>query len=530
MFDLVLKNGFVVDGTGNSRFKADVGIKDGRIDKIGTLSSPESNEILDFRRLVVAPGFIDMHTHSDFSLLINPYAESKIMQGVTTDVVGNCGSSAAPLNEFLKDEIRKTAPVLEEAELELDWLTMGDYLRRLEKSRPAVNVVPLVGNGNIRALVLGMDARKPTKREFEEMRSHLTKAMQDGAFGLSSGLIYPPSCYADTSELIELCKVVAKFGGIYTSHIRGEGDSLIDSVKEAIEIGDKSGVPVEISHHKASGKSNWGKVKQTLEMIDQARSRGADVTCDVYPYLAGSTGLDALLPPYIWEGGVEKLVQRLKNPETRQKLRHEMEEGKSSLLQAEGWNSVMISYCKGHRDYEGRFISEISKLEKTDSYDFVFDLLIEEKASVAIVLFTMSEKDMRTVLKHHASMIGSDSSATAPYGVLRKGKPHPRAYGTFARVLGEYVRKREILTLENAIRKMTSLPAGKLKLKDRGLIKEGMWADITVFDPRKIADKATYSEPQQYPAGIKYVIVNGTVTMEKGQHIKASNGKVLRFR
>jgi N-acyl-D-amino-acid deacylase len=289
-------------------------------------------------------------------------------------------------------------------------------------------------------------------------------------------------------------------------------------------------VPVEISHHKASGKSNWGKVKQTLEMIDQARSRGADVTCDVYPYLAGSTGLDALLPPYIWEGGVEKLVQRLKNPETRQKLRHEMEEGKSSLLQAEGWNSVMISYCKGHRDYEGRFISEISKLEKTDSYDFVFDLLIEEKASVAIVLFTMSEKDMRTVLKHHASMIGSDSSATAPYGVLRKGKPHPRAYGTFARVLGEYVRKREILTLENAIRKMTSLPAGKLKLKDRGLIKEGMWADITVFDPRKIADKATYSEPQQYPAGIKYVIVNGTVTMEKGQHIKASNGKVLRFR
>jgi len=490
MLDLALKNGLVVDGTGNSWFRANVGIKDGRIDKIGELLSTESKEILDVRRLVVAPGFIDMHTHSDFSLLINPYAESKIMQGVTTEVVGNCGSSAAPLNDFLKDEIRKTTPVLEEAKLKLDWLTMDDYLRRLEKSKPAVNVVPLVGNGNIRALVLGIDARKPTKREFEEMRGHLTKAMQDGAFGLSSGLIYPPSCYADTKELTDFCRVVAEFGGIYTSHIRGEGDSLIDSVKEAIEIGEKSKVPVEISHHKASGKSNWGKVKHTLEMIDQARSRGADVTCDVYPYLAGSTGLDALLPTYAWEGGIEKLIQRLKNPRTRQKLRNEME-GKSSLLQAEGWNSVMISYCKSRRDYEGKFISEISKQKKMDPYDFVFDLLIEEKASVAIVLFTMSEKDMRTVLRHHASMIGSDSSATAPHGVLGRGKPHPRAYGTFPRVLGEYVRRRKVLTLENAIRKMTSFPARKLKLRDRGLIKEGMWADITVFDPEKVADKAT---------------------------------------
>jgi len=529
MFDLVLKNGLLVDGTGNSWFKANVGVKDGRIDEIGELLSIESKQILDVKCLVVAPGFIDMHTHSDFSLLINPYAESKIMQGVTTEVVGNCGSSAAPLNDFLKEEIRKTTPVLEEAKLKLDWLTMDDYLRRLEKSKSAVNVVPLVGNGNIRALVLGIDARKPTKREFEEMRGNLTEAMQDGAFGLSSGLIYPPSCYADTKELAELCRVVADFGGIYASHIRGEGDNLIDSVKEAIEIGEKSGVPVEISHHKASGESNWGKVKQTLEMIDQARSRGVDVTCDVYPYLAGSTGLDALLPTYAWEGGVEKLVQRLRNPKTRQKLRRDMEEGKSGLLRAEGWNSVMISYCKGHRDYEGKFISEISKLKKTDPYDFVFDLLIEEKASVAIVLFTMCEKDMRTVLRHHTSMIGSDSSATSPYGVLGKGKPHPRAYGTFPRVLGEYARKRKVLTLENAVRKMTSFPARKLKLKDRGLIKERMWADITVFDPRKVVDKATYAEPHQYPVGIKYVIVNGIVAMENGQHTKALNGKVLRF-
>jgi N-acyl-D-amino-acid deacylase len=529
MFDLVLRNGLVVDGTGNPWFKADVGIKDGKIGDIGRSLSPESDEVLDVGHHVVAPGFIDMHTHSDFSLLVSPYAESKIRQGVTTEVVGNCGSSAAPLNDFLKEEIRKTSPVLEEAKLQLDWSTVDEYLERLKRNKTAINVVPLVGNGNIRALVLDFDARKPTKRELEEMRGHVRRAMQDGAFGLSSGLIYPPSCYADTEELVELCRAVAEFGGIYTSHIRGEGHNLVDSVREAVRIGEESGVPVEISHHKASGKSNWGKVKQTLEVIEQARSRGVDVTCDVYPYVAGSTGLDALLPAYAWEGGVEALIRRLRNPKTRQKLRHDMEEAESDLTRAANWNSVMISYCKGHRDYEGKRISEISKLRKKDPYDLVFDLLIEEAASVAIVIFTMSERDMRTVLGHSTSMIGSDSAAIAPYGVLGKGKPHPRAYGTFPRVLGEYVRKRKTLTLENAIRKMTSLPARRLGLRDRGIIERGMWADITVFDPETVMDKATYADPHQYPSGIRYVIVNGEVTIENGQHRKALNGRILRL-
>lgn len=530
MFDLVLKNGLVVDGTGNPWFKADVGIKDGRIDEIGKSLSTESRDVLDVESHFVAPGFIDMHTHSDFSLLVSPYAESKIRQGVTTEVVGNCGSSAAPLNDFMKEEIRKTSPMLEEAELKLDWLTMDGYLGRLEGNKIALNVVPLVGNGNIRALVLDFDARKPAKRELEEMKSHLRKAMQDGAFGLSSGLIYPPSCYADTRELVELCRVVAEFGGIYTSHIRGEGHNLIDSVREAIEIGERSGAAVEISHHKASGKPNWGKVKQTLEAIEQARTRGIDVTCDVYPYVAGSTGLDALLPAYAWEGGIEALIRRLRDPKTRQQLRRDMEEAKSDLTRTTNWNSVMISYCKGHRDYEGRFVSEISRLEKKDPYDLIFDLLIEESASVAIVIFTMSETDMRTVLKHNTSMIGSDSAAIAPYGVLGKGKPHPRAYGTFPRVLGEYVRKKKTLTLENAIRKMTSFPARKLGLKDRGLIKEGMWADITVFDPEAVVDRATYTNPHQYPEGIRHVIVNGKSAVKNGRHTRALNGKVLRLR
>jgi len=532
MFDLIIKNGLVVDGTGNPWFRADIGIKNGRINKIGDLHSIESKEALDAKSLIVAPGFIDMHTHSDLSLLINPRAESKVRQGVTTDVVGNCGSSAAPLNDFLKEEIRITSPVLEEAKLKLDWSTMDEYLKRLEKNGVALNVVPLVGNGNIRALVMGYDARPPTKDELEEMRKVLANALEEGAFGLSSGLIYPPSCYADTKELIELCKVVAQYGGIYTSHIRSEEDGLIDSVKEAIEIGEKAKVPVEISHHKAEGKSNWGKVKQTLKMIDEARNRGIDVTCDVYPYLAGSTGLDALLPPYIWEGGIKKLVERLENPKIRQKLRKEMKEdikGWSSLLKDDGWNSVMIAYCKGHRNFEGKTISEIAELKGIDPFDFVFDLLIEEKASVSIVIFMMCEKDLRTVLRHPVSMVGSDSSATAPYGVLGKGKPHPRTYGTFARILGEYVRKRRLLTLEDAIRKMTSLPAQKLKLRDRGLLREGAWADITAFDPKKVADKATYSKPHRYAIGIKYVVVNGKVVIDQGEHTEALPGKVLRL-
>jgi N-acyl-D-amino-acid deacylase len=360
------------------------------------------------------------------------------------------------------------------------------------------------------------------------MKEVLAETLVEGAFGLSSGLIYPPSCYADTRELIELCKVAAKYGGIYTSHIRGEGETLIDSVTEAIEIGKKAGVSVEISHHKASGKSNWGKVKQTLKLIDEARNMGVDVTCDVYPYLAGSTGLDALLPAHAWEGGVEKLVERLKDGGIRKRLRQEMEEGQSSLFRTGDWNSIMIAYCKGHREYEGKTIAKIVKQKRIDPFDFVFDLLIEEKASVGIVLFLMCERDMRAVLKHSISMIGSDSSATAPYGVLGKGKPHPRTYGTFPRVLGEYVRRKKLLTFENAVRKMTSFPAQKLGLKDRGLIRKGMWADVTVFDPEKILDKATYANPHQYPVGIKYVIVNGKVVIANGKHTRELPGKALR--
>jgi len=531
MFDVIIKNGRVVDGAGNPWYKADIGITADRIVQIGRLDKEEATTVLDARRLIVSPGFIDMHSHSDLLLLINPKAESKIRQGITTEVTGNCGGSAAPLNDLLKGEMRKTTPILDEAKLELDWSTMRGYLNRLDKQGVAVNVAPLVGHENIRAVIIGLEDRAPNEAELKKMKKALSQAMEDGAFGMSTGLIYPPGCYAKTDELIELSKVVAKYGGIYTSHIRGEGDELVSSVKEAIRIGEEARLPVEISHHKAGGKANWGKVQQTLKMMEKARAKGVDVTCDVYPYTAASFGLSAMLPPWTYDGGLPKLIERLKDSETRKKLRKEMQigiSGWSSPLKAAGWDATLIARSRLHKEYEGKTVKEITKAKKIDPFDFVFDLLIEENASVSVVRFAMCEEDVRTVLKHSDAMIGTDASAIAPYGALGKGKPHPRAYGTFPRVLGRYVREEKVLRLEDAVRKMTSLPAQKLGLRDRGLIVEGMKADVTIFNSDKVLDKSSYTEPHQYPEGIEYVLVNGKVVIERGEHTGALAGKALR--
>lgn len=531
VFDVIIKNAYVIEGTGSPRFEADIGIEESKIVKIGDLKNEEAAHMIDATGLVASPGFIDMHSHSDYTLLINPKAESKIRQGITTEVIGNCGSSAAPLNEIIKEEVMKAMPILEESGLRLDWSTMKEYLDRLEKQGTAVNVVSLVGHENIRVSVMGFDNRAPTDTELEEMKKQLAKAMEEGAFGMSTGLIYPPSCFAKTDELIELSNVVASCGGIYTSHIRGEGDRLFTSVKEAIEIAEKAKVPVEISHHKAGGKANWGKVKETLKMIDEARAKGVDVTCDVYPYTAGSFGLASMLPHWAHEGGSEKLFERLRDPKIREKLKKEMKEGTPewpSPLKAAGWDATIIARSKRHPEFEGKSVEEIARSKQIDHFEFVFDLLIEESASVSVVRFAMCEEDVRTVLRYPFSMIGTDSSTVAPYGFLGKGKPHPRGYGTFPRILGRYVREEKNLTLEEAVRKMTSLPAKKLGLKDRGLIKEGMYADITVFNPETVLDKATYVKPHQYPEGIEYVLVNGKVTIERSTHTDSLAGKALR--
>lgn len=531
MLDIIIKNGRLVDGTGNPWFKTDIGIRDMKIQRVGNLSKVDAKKVIDAQGLFVASGFIDMHSHSDHVLLVDGRAESKIMQGVTTEVIGNCGSSAAPLSdaslELVKAGMRS---FLEESGLTIDWRTMDEYLTRLERQGTSVNVAPLVGHGRIRMAVMGMEDREPIKSELEEMKRYLKEAMESGAFGMSTGLIYPPGVYAKTEEIIELAKVVAEYGGVYASHTRGAGETMMDAVKEAIEIGDKAKVSVQVSHLKAAGKRNWGKVKDALEMMEEWKDK-VEVTCDAYPYTASSFGLAAMLPPWMRGGGNEKLVDRLKDPEVRKKMKKQMMEGISgwsSPLRQAGWEDTMISRSSRMEEIEGLSMKEASKKYGKDPFEFAFDLLIKEKGGGRVIRFTMDEKDVITALSHPLSMIGSDGRAVSPHGVLGKGKPHPRYYGTFPRVISRYVKQKKALTLEDAVRKMTSLPARKLGLWDRGLIKPRMRADIVIFNYNTIQDTATFSDPHKFPKGIECVIVNGSVTVDKGEHTGALPGTVLR--
>lgn len=520
MFDIIIRGGQVFDGSGAPPMRVDIGIKGDRIEAVRELETAAAVEVIDATGLAVAPGFIDMHSHSDFPLLVNPQAESKIRQGVTTEVIGNCGASAAPVTEERLDLLKEQTD-LESLELEWDWLSMGDYLARLQRQGIALNVVPLIGHGTIRAAVMGFDDRAPTPVELTAMKELITQAMEEGAWGLSTGLIYAPSFYADTEELIELSKVVAECNGIYSSHIRGEGETLLDAVSEAIRIGEEAQIAVQLSHHKATGRKNWGKVTRSLELIDRARAKGLDITADQYPYIAASNALAASLPGWMHVDGKVGLLKRLRDPAVRQRLRQEM-------VKPDGyWNEIQIAYCKTNKNYEGMRLQEVADLRGNNPYDTVFDLLVAEEASVGIVNFAMSETDVRLVMKHAAVMIGSDGSALAVYGVLHRGKPHPRSYGTFPRVLGKYAREEKILTMEEAIRKMTALPAAKLRLKDRGRIAEEMGADIVIFDPRTVRDNADYIDPHRYPEGIEYVLVNGAIVIARGKHTNELAGRVL---
>jgi len=527
LFDVLIKNGYVVDGTGNPEFKADIGIESGKVSKIGDLNLEDGSRVIDANGLVVSPGFIDIHSHSEYSLLANSRAESKIRQGVTTEVNGNCGDSPAPI-EGISEE---AAEEIKEYKLDIDWSTLGEYLDRLQRRGIALNVAQLVGHGTIRAAVIGCEHRPPTSEELGKMKQLVAQAMEDGAFGMSTGLFYLPGGFATTEEVIELCKVVARYGGIYTSHMRGEGDPLIEAVAEAIEIGEKANIPVQISHHKACGIENWGKVKKTLRMMEEARSRGVDVTCDVYPYEACGAGLISLIPNWAHEGGVDKLRERLEDPKNRERIKKEMLGGlprwESSIKQS-GWGRIKVIGWKEHKKFEGKTLAEVAELKNADPFDLTFNLIIE-KENPELIELAMNEEDICTVMKHPLSMIGSDGWALAPYGVLGETRTHPRSYGTYPRILGKYVREDKVLTIEDAIRKMTSLPAQKLGLRDRGIIREGMWADVVVFDPKRVRDKATYEDQHRYPQGIEYVLVNGEVVVERGEHTGALAGKVLRI-
>jgi N-acyl-D-amino-acid deacylase len=530
-FDLVIRGGNVMDGTGNPWLTEDIAIVDGVIKKVGSVEE-SSEKVIDAKGMLVSPGFIDLHNHDDLTILALPNAESHIMQGITTSVVGNCGIGLAPLTTGNMELVKNfTAPFrVPGFDYEWDWKTMREYYDKVEKKGITINLAPLVPHGIIRFAVKGSDSSEPSQEEMNEMKQLLRQGLEDGAFGLSSCLIFAPGSYSKTEELIELASVLKKYGAIYSTHIRNEGDRLIESVEEAIRVGEANNIPVEIAHHKASGKTNWGKVNGSLRLMEQARKRGVEISCDVYPYTAASLWLTSILPVWVTQGGREMMVARLRDSEMRLRARKEIDENTmkgENWLRGAGWDGIFIAGCPSRREYEGKSLIEIfkGKGQSDDLYDGLFDLCIEIEGPSTIVMFAMDEDDVRTVMSNPLSTIISDSWVSAP---ITGGKPHPRAYGTFPRFLGKYVRDEGIMTMEEGIRKITSLPAGKVRLKDRGIIKEGFRADIVVFDPDKIKEKATFNEPHQYPEGIDYVIVNGEVVVEHGELTGVRPGKVLR--
>jgi len=523
--DLLLRGGMVIDGTGAAARPGAVAVRGDRIAAVGDLRGWEAEAEVEIAGLTVAPGFIDMHSHSDLSLLINPRAESKLRQGVTTEVIGQCGSSAAPAPDDRRDEMRAMWGSTGR-QVEWTWGSFGDYLAALRAHPTSVNVAPVVGHGTIRAAVMGEENREPTPAELRRMEQAAAEAMEQGALGLSTGLVYVPSMYAKTAELIALARAIAPRKGIYFSHIRGEGEGLLEAIGEVAEISRQGGTPAQIAHLKASGQENWGKARLALAAIEEARARGAEVTFDVYPYTAWNTGLGQALPAWAREGGTAAMVERLRDPATRALIRAEVAE--SAATEPGRWERRIISAeSEANRGLSGLTLAQIAELRATTPEEVVMDLLVEEEGSVGLVGFGMSEDDVRDIITHPLAMIGSDAVAVAVDDALGGGYRHPRTYGTFPRVLARYVREEKALSLEEAVAKMTSRPAQKLGLKDRGRIAPGMAADLVVFDPETIADRATYQEPHQYPAGIQYVIVNGVVELERGEHRDRRPGRVL---
>ncbi len=531
-YDLLISNGHIVDGSGSPWFTGSIAVKDGKIADVGRLGNATAKRVIDARGLVVAPGFIDLHSHSDFTLLVDGLGQSKVRQGVTTEILGE-DSSAGPVLGPLAPEFDQG---LLRYSLTRDWTTLGDYFPRVERQGISLNIASYVGSGQVRAAVLGNVDRAPTAAEFEQMEKLVNQAMRDGAIGLSSGLIYPPNLFAQTSELIALSKVTAKYGGIYTSHIRGEGSHWKKSVDEAIEISEKAGLPAHILHFKIDGHANWGQMADQVKEVQAARDRGVDITADQYPYIAAMTGLEMCIPPKLLEGTSEDVVKRLKDPKVREQIRQAISTGlpgweDNEVKSVGGWHGVLVASLQKpeNKKYEGQHMDDVARAMGRDPVDALSDLLVSEGGSAEAIYFSMGEADVEWAMKQPWVGIGSDGSAVSPEMTF-VGKPHPRFYGTFPRVLGVYVREKNVLTLPDAVRKMTSLPAAITGLSDRGLLRPGMAADITLFDPQTVKDKATFENPLQYPVGIPYVIVNGVVVIDQDQHTGAKPGRVLRGR
>ena len=529
-FDLLIKGGKIVDGSGSAAYTADVAIKDDRIVKIGNLAQATATRTIDARGLVVAPGFIDMLGQSETYLLIDPRANSKVMMGVTTEITGE-GESIAPINER---QIKEQEDFLRRFNLTIDWRTLDEYFKRLEKQGLGVNLGTFVGATQVREYVVGYDDRPPTPPELDQMKKLVADAMRDGALGLSTSLQYVPARFAKTSELVELAKVAHQYGGIYATHQRSEANTIDASLDEVFEIAQKAQIPVEIWHLKTAYKKNWGRMAHVLARIKQARDRGLDVTADIYPYIAGSTGLSACLPPWALEGGTDKMLTRLRDPQTRERLKKEISaeqtEWENIYLGSGGPSGVLIGSVVNRElePLQGKRISEIAAEQKKDALDVVFDLILADRGQTGAIYFMMSEADMRLAMQSPYVSFCTDSGARATDGPLAGSMSHPRGWGSYPRILGQYVRDEKVLSLESAVHKMTGGPAARVGLRERGLIKEGMFADITVFDPAKVIDRATFESPNQYPTGIEYVLVNGKVSVDKGQRTPALGGYVLR--
>jgi dihydroorotase/N-acyl-D-amino-acid deacylase len=529
-YDLLIKNGQVVDGTGSPWYAADVAIRGDRIVKIGKLTDARAQRVIEARNLVVAPGFIDMLGQSEMYVLIDPRAMSKIMQGVTTEITGE-GESVAPVTEAT---VREQSDFLKKYDLKIDWRTLGEYFARLERQGAAINLGTFVGATQLREAVIGFDNRQPTADEMERMKKLVAEAMEDGALGVSTSLQYVPARFAKTEEIIELAKVAARYGGIYITHQRSEASAIIESLDEVFTIAERARIPAEIWHLKTAYKQNWGRMPEVLALIEAARQRGLDITANQYPYTAASTSLTACLPPWAIEGGTEKMLQRLKDPATRERLKREIPaEAKEweNIYRGSGGAAGVEIASVGNEElgrYEGKRLSEVAAEQKKNQLDALFDFIIADRGQTGAIYFMMLEDDVRDALANPWVAVGSDNGARATDGPLAGSKAHPRGYGSFPRILGHYVRDEKLLRLEDAIYKMTWRAAWRVGLRDRGQINEGMKADITIFDPEKIIDRATFEAPNQYPEGISYVIVNGAVAVDGGKFTGKLAGQPLR--
>ena len=528
-YDVILRGGTVFDGTGGPGRRADVGIRGDRVAAVGDLTSAQARTTIDAAGLGVAPGFINMLSWSTESLLVDGRSQGEIRQGVTTQIFGE-GSSMGPLNDAMKTRLVES---MGDLKYEITWTTLSEYLRELERRGVSQNVASFVGATTIREHVIGLEDRKPTPQQLDEMRKLVDREMRAGALGIGSSLIYAPAFYASTEELIELCKVAARHRGKYISHVRSEGNRLVEAIAELIRISREAGIPAEIYHLKAAGRANWPKMDRVIAMVEEARKSGLAITADMYTYTAGATGLDAAMPPWVLDGGYDAAYKRLADPATRKKIAHAIrtpsQEWENLYLAAGSPDRVLLVEFKSEalKPLTGKTLAQAAKLRGEDPLDTIMNLVLEDRSRVGTVYFMMSEENIRKQIRLPWVSFGSDAASMAPEPPFTRSAAHPRAYGNFARLLGRYSRDQKVIPLAEAVRRLTGLPATNLELDRRGFLKEGMFADVVAFDPSAVDDTATFEKPHQYAVGMKHVFVNGVHVLENGQHTGAKPGRAL---